>query len=97
MADPLQPLCDATRRAVLDGEAATDPALRRAVAAGEAPPELAALVRKIGDQAYTVADEDLGQLRSRYSEDEIFELVVAAAVGAAGRRLAAAMAALEGA
>ena len=97
MADRLPQLLDATRRAVLDGEGTTDAALRRQVASGEPPPELATLVQKIRDRAYTVTDEDVDRLRSRYSEDQIFEIILAATIGAAGFRLKAAMDALEGA
>jgi alkylhydroperoxidase family enzyme len=42
-----------------------------------------------------VTDDDLAALRARYSEDQIFELVVAAALGAAETRLRAGMRALE--
>jgi alkylhydroperoxidase family enzyme len=59
--------------------------------------ELAALVQKIFDHAYRVTDDDVDALRSHYSEGQLFELVVAAAVGAAEYRLKAALAALEGA
>ena len=69
--------------------------LRQAIAAGEPPAELATLVQKIRSRAYTVLDQDLDVLRSRYSEDQLFEIVVAAAFGAAGERLAAAHRALE--
>jgi len=45
--------------------------------------------------SYTVTDEDVNALRSRYSEDQLFEIVVSAAFGAARERLAAARRALE--
>jgi hypothetical protein len=44
-----------------------------------------------------VTDEDWAALRAKVDEDGQFELVVAAALGAAGERLDAALAALEGA
>ena len=97
MANRLLQLLDATRRAVLDGEGTTDPTLRRQVAAGDPPPDLATLVRKIRDRAYAVTDEDVKRLRSQYSEDQIFEIVLSATIGAAGLRLKAATDALEGA
>ena len=91
MADQLHGLLVATREAVLDGEGATDKSLRRQVASGAPPTELAGLVQKIRDRAYTVTDEDVDRLRARYSEDQLFELIVAAALGAAGERVNAAL------
>jgi alkylhydroperoxidase family enzyme len=89
---------DEIRRAleasVLDGEAHTAPSLRRAVAGrgGEVPAELRALVAKIRDHAYRVTDEDLAALAAHFSDDERFEIVVAASVGAAFDRLDRALA-----
>jgi hypothetical protein len=42
-----------------------------------------------------VTDADLDALRDRYNEDQLFEIIVAAAVGAAAERRAAAWRALE--
>lgn len=53
------------------------------------------LVEKVRSRAYTVTDQDLDALRSRYTEDQLFEIIVAAAFGAAQERLAAARRALE--
>jgi alkylhydroperoxidase family enzyme len=86
---------DATASALLTGSGATDPALRQAVAAGTPPEELRTLVAKIRSRAYTVTDEDFEALRGRYTEDQLFEIVVSAAFGAARERLAAARQALE--
>jgi alkylhydroperoxidase family enzyme len=93
--DRYQPLREATAAALLGGAASTDPALRQAVAAGTPPDDLRTLVGKIRTRAYTVTDEDVNALRSRYSEDQLFEIVVSAAFGAARERLAAARRALE--
>lgn len=85
-------------QAVLDGAGETAPSLRRAAAErGELPEELRALVEKVHLHAYKITDEDLADLRARYSEDQVFEVVVAAALGAALHRLRAGMRALEGA
>ena len=46
------------------------------------------LVRKIRSRAYTVTDEDLDALRERYTEDQLFEIIVAAAFGAANKQIA---------
>ena len=85
----------ATASALLEGSGATPAALRRAVAQGNPPPELTTLVAKIRSRAYTVTDQDLDALRDRYTEDQLFEIMVAAAFGAADDRLAAAHRALE--
>ena len=95
MVDRFAPLRNATAVALLDGSGATPAALRQAVAAGWPPQELVTLVEKIRSRAYTVTDQDLDALRSRYTEDQLFEIIVAAAFGAAQERLAAARRALE--
>jgi hypothetical protein len=61
------------------------------------PAELATLVDKIHRHAYQITDEDVAALRARYSDDELYELMVSAAVGAAGARLDAGLAALAAA
>jgi alkylhydroperoxidase family enzyme len=85
----------ATAAALLKSPATTSAELREAIAAGNPPPELQTLVEKIRSRAYTVTDHDLDALRSRYTEDQLFEIVVSAAFGAARERLAAAARALE--
>ena len=84
-----------TATALLDGPGATPAALRQAIASGVPPPQLQALVAKIRSRAYTIADADIDPLRSQYSEDQLFEIIVSAAFGAASERLAAAHHALE--
>lgn len=86
---------EATRRAVLEGPAALDASVRAQLAANDPPGDLAALVRKIHHEAYRVTDADVDALRGRYSEDQIFEIIVAATLGAAEYRLRRAMAVLE--
>ena len=93
--DRFESLRNATASALLRGSGATSAELRQAVAAGNPPPELMTLVRKIHSRAYTVTDQDFDELRSRYTEDQLFEIVVAAAFGAAQERLTAAHRALE--
>ena len=56
---------------------------------------LVTLVQKIRARAYTVTDADLDALRGRYTDDQLFEIVLAAAFGAASDRLSAAHQALE--
>jgi hypothetical protein len=95
MADDLTALQRATHRAVLESSGYTDAALRQQVAGGEAPPDVAQLVQKIRDHAYRVTDADLDALRPSYSEDQLFEIIVAAALGAAEDRLARALAVVD--
>jgi AhpD family alkylhydroperoxidase len=75
------------RYAVFDAPAVTDPSLRQAAATVEGLAEpwrsYAALVR---DASYRVTDADIAQLTDAgHTEDEIFEITVAAATGAALR------------
>ena len=82
------------------GDAEVD--LRQAVeayAAGrstEIPSDLRSYVDKVAQNAYKVTDEDVGALRAAgYSEDAIFELTLAAALGAARARLDAGLQAMS--
>ncbi|UCF38108.1 MAG: hypothetical protein JSU96_04430 [Acidobacteriota bacterium] len=70
--------------AVLESSATTSESLRRAVAAGgvEVPAELKPLIEKIRRNAYKVTDGDIDRLKGEYSEDQLFEIIVAAALGA---------------
>jgi hypothetical protein len=95
MTDRFEVFRNATARAVLETPATTSTELRLAVAAGTPPAELVALVEKIHSRAYTVTDHDLDVLRSSYTEDQLFEIIVAAAFGAAADRLAMARRAVE--
>jgi alkylhydroperoxidase family enzyme len=90
-------LLEQLRRTVFGSPGATDPATRLAAGTGEAPPEpLGSYAGKVRDQAYRVSDADIARLRAAgHSEDEIFEITVAAAVGAALRSLEAGLAALS--
>jgi hypothetical protein len=94
--DPHATLRDAAFRAVFDGPAESGPAVRHAVADDVGvPTDLQALVSKIHRHAYKVTDDDLARLRETYGDDQLFEIVVSAAVGASRIRLAAGLAALE--
>ena len=95
MDDRFASLRNATAAALLRGSGATPGDLRQAIAGGTAPPELVALVQKIRSRPYAVTDQDLDALRDRYSEDQLFEIIVAAAFGAAHDKVAAAQRALE--
>ena len=85
----------ATAAALLKGSGATPLELRQTIASGGAPPDLLPLVQKIRSRAYSVTNQDLDALRNRYTEDQLFEIVVAAALGVATDQIAAAHRALE--
>jgi alkylhydroperoxidase family enzyme len=86
--DPHAALRDRVLQLVLDGRGETDPTLRRAAAEGHGvPAELEPLVQKIHAHAYKVTDEDIARLQTTYSEDQLFEIVVSAALGASRQRL----------
>lgn len=110
MKDDYARLVRALRSAVLESHARTDPALRSAVEARaaalggrgggarmEVPAQLQGYVDTVARSAWKVTDADVAALRrAGYSEDEIFEITVSAALGAATGRLERAYAALRG-
>lgn len=80
------------RERVLSGPGELDPAARRAAFEGSGPEGALAWVRRVRDQAATIEDAHMEALRaSGLSEDQAFELTIAAAVGAADLRLRAAL------
>ena len=74
-------------RAVCDSDAVTEKATRAAAATpgAELPsPELASYLTRVREASYRIADADVDALRTAgHGEEEIFELTVAAALGAA--------------
>lgn len=84
---------------VLDGDGKAPRPQRRAAFdnAGLTGP-VATLVDKVAQRAHRVTDDDIAAVRaSGLTEDEIYELVVCAAVGEATRQLDAGLAALAAA
>jgi hypothetical protein len=78
------------------GPGRTDRRLREALAERkDIPADLEALVTKIEREPWRVTDADITTLKAKYSDDELFEIVVSAALGASSRRLDAALRALE--
>jgi AhpD family alkylhydroperoxidase len=73
------------RHAVLDAPAVTDPALRRAAATGGPLSEpWQSYATTVRDASYKITDADINRLTTGgHTEEEIFEITVAAAVGAA--------------
>jgi hypothetical protein len=78
------------RIAVLESPGASGPDVRLAAASGQQlPPPLQDYAVKVRDSAWRITDADIAALiGAGRSEDEIFEVTVAAAVGAALRSLA---------
>ena len=96
VSDPHAAGRDAVLRSVLDGPGETDPSLRYAAAEGVGmPDDLRMLVEKVHQHAYKVTDEEIAVLQAKYGDDQLFELIVSAAVGASRQRLVAGLKALE--
>jgi alkylhydroperoxidase family enzyme len=80
---------------VLDGDGKSSSQQRRDAFAGTGPDSACALIEKVTKHAYKVTDEDIAAAKAAgFTEDQIFELVVCAAVGQANRQLDGALAAL---
>lgn len=95
-ADPHATLLDRVITRVLEGEGETPPSLRQAVATGQGVPgDLKALVDKIHLHAYKVSDDDIARAQAKYGDDQMFEIVVSSALGAARTRLMAGLKALD--
>jgi len=90
---------DALTRRVTRGPGVVPPAQRQAAVAGEkAEGALGAYLERVRTAAAEVTDEEVAALRAAgTSDDELFELTVAAALGAARARLDAGLAAIAAA
>jgi alkylhydroperoxidase family enzyme len=88
----------ALRRAVFESPGKTDRGTRASAANGGPLQEpVASYAAKVTDQSYRISDADFGALKAAgLTEDQIFEITVASALGAALRRLDAGMRALGG-
>lgn len=94
--DPHAALRDKVLTIVLEGPGETYPVLRNAAANGTAvPTDLRTLVEKIHRHAYKVTDEDMAAAQRKYGDDQMFEIVVSAALGASRNRLVAGLKALD--
>ncbi|HVL04585.1 MAG TPA: hypothetical protein VM388_01265 [Acidimicrobiales bacterium] len=91
-------LVDALGAAVLSSAGVTTPEARAAVAGGGAPSDaLAPFLAKVRDPSSGMAERDIAALRDAgHAEEEIFELTVAAALGAALQRYERAVGLLGG-
>jgi alkylhydroperoxidase family enzyme len=88
---------DDMQDAALGGSGRLAKSVRQAALSGDSlPSELASFVAKVRDASYRVTDEDFNALTALgLSEDEIFELTVAAAVGASADLVESALSALK--
>lgn len=84
---------------VLEGDGKAAPELRRAAFENARLGEsVLTLIEKVARRSYQVTDADIAAVRAAgLSEDQIFEIVVCAAVGQASRQYASALAALTSA
>ena len=90
-------LVTALTQAVFESAAETEPALRRGVGAGSSVADpWGPYAEKVRDHSYRITDADVAALKAAgRSEEEIFEITVAAATGAALRGLNAGLRALR--
>jgi alkylhydroperoxidase family enzyme len=97
MSDRFAPLFAELRRTVLESKGVTTTALRRAAAErGELPDAIGGYVTLLHEHADRIGDADIAALqKAGYDDDAIFEITVAAAVGAASHRCARALAVLD--
>jgi hypothetical protein len=81
---------------ILEGDGTASSSERRAAFSNSGLAEpLGALADKVARHAYKVTDEDINAARvSGVSEDQVFEIVVCAAIGQATRQYETALAAL---
>jgi len=95
--DPYEKKLTLLRHSVLSESGSLDPSVRRAICDGlEVPEPLGAYVRKVVGHAHTVGDEDIAGLhRAGYTDDQIFEATVSAALGAGLFRLGSILPALR--
>ena len=84
---------------MLEGEGQASPEIRRAAFNNEGLSEpLSQFVEKVAHNARMVTDAEIGTLQSAgLSEDQIYEIVVCAAIGQATRQYQNALAALSAA
>jgi alkylhydroperoxidase family enzyme len=95
-ADPYADKLKRLDETVLLAPGVLDPAVRKvASVAGELPRALGSYVQKVWERANEITSEDMAALRQiGYSEDQIFELTISAALGAGLVRLESALSAL---
>ena len=87
--DPYAQKVERLRHAVLSGPGSLPPHVRQAISDGTGlSGALEVFVRKIAAEAPALTDDDIAELhRAHYTDDQIFEAIVSAAVGAGLFRL----------
>ena len=96
MNDPHAALRQAALSSVLDSPAHTKAELRSAAANNSGlPNDLQYLVGKVHSYAYRVTNDDVARAQRIYGDDQLFEVIVSAAMGASKQRLDAGLRALE--
>ena len=97
MGDPYESMFKQLTETVLCGPGELDPEVRKAASQNEKiPGALGPYVQRVVERAYTVTDQDITVLREDgYSEDQIFEATVSAALGAGLVRLKSGIGALR--
>jgi len=95
--DPYAPRLARLRHAVISGPASLAPNIRQAISENrELSGVLGEYVKKVAEHAHTVTDDDIAELhQSRYTDDQIFEATVSAALGAGLLRLESVLRALS--
>lgn len=95
--DPYDRKLRRLRNAVVSGPGSLPPDIRRTISeGGELAGVLGAYARKVAEHAYLVTDDDIAQLHgAHYSDDQIFEATVSAALGAGLLRLESILRALR--
>jgi len=84
---------------ILSGEGKSSKQMRlSAFENADIPQPLATLIDKVASHAYQITDSDINTAKSAgFSEDQLFELIICAAVGQASRQYQNGVAALEAA
>jgi hypothetical protein len=88
--DPYRDAWDRVAHAILESEGVLPAYVRRAIARGEDPPELAPFLAKVRREAYRIVDGDVTDLDA----DTVYEGALAAALAEADRRRLAALKAI---
>jgi hypothetical protein len=85
--DPFEGAWNRVAGAILTSDGVLPPHVRRGIARGVDPPELAPLLSKVRNEAYRIVDADVAGLDA----DTVFEATLAAALAEADRRRLAAL------
>ena len=87
--DPYRNKLERLRTAVIRGPGSLAPDIRQAISEGSySSSPLGAFAQKVAEHAFRVNDDDIRELhRANYSDDQIFEAAVSAAMGAGLYRL----------